>query len=158
LVEIEKLDGCYVLKTDLNKKAADKETVHSRYKDLAQVEWAFRTSKTTHLEMRPVNVRLASRTRGHVFVVMLAYRIVQQLANRWNQINLTIKEGIDELATLCADEIVVKGVPRCNKIPQPRSSLKQLLDAASVSLPEVLPCKSIRAASRKKLPENRITR
>ena len=158
LVEIEKLDGCYVLKTDLNKKAADKETVHSRYKDLAQVEWAFRTSKTVHLEMRPVNVRLASRTRGHVFVVMLAYRIVQELANRWCEMNLTVTEGVNELATLCADEIVVKGVPRCNKIPQPRPSVKQLLDAASVSLPEVLPCKGIRVASRKKLPENRITR
>jgi transposase len=158
LVEIEKLDGCYVLKTDLDKKAADKETVHSRYKDLAQVEWAFRTSKTTHLEMRPVNVRLASRTRGHVFVVMLAYRIVQELANRWERINLTIKEGIDELATLCADEVIVQGAPRYSKIPAPRPSVQELLDAASVSLPEVLPCKGIRAASRKKLPENRITR
>jgi len=38
---------------------ADKKTIHSRYKDLAQVEWAFRTSKTVQLEMRPVNVRLS---------------------------------------------------------------------------------------------------
>ncbi len=35
LAGIERLDGCYVLKTDLNKKTADKETIHSRYKDLA---------------------------------------------------------------------------------------------------------------------------
>jgi len=158
LVEIEKLDGCYVLKTDLHKKAADKKTVHSRYKDLSQVEWAFRTSKTVHLNMRPVNVRLASRTRGHVFVVMLAYRIAQELTHRWNRINLTVKEGIDELSTLCADEIVVKGAPCCSKIPAPRESVQQLLDAASVTLPEILPCKGIRVASRKKLPENRITR
>lgn len=157
LAEIEKLDGCYVLKTDLNKKAADKETIHSRYKDLAQVEWAFRTSKTVHLEMRPVNVRLASRTRGHVFVVMLAYRIAQELANRWNQINLTVEEGVHELTTLCATEVLVEGEPRCNKIPQPRPSVKQLLKFASVCLPEVLPCKGIRVASRKKLPENRLT-
>jgi len=59
LAEIEKLDGCYVLKTDLKKQAASKETIHSRYQDLAQVEWAFRTSKTVQLEMRPVHVRLA---------------------------------------------------------------------------------------------------
>ena len=157
LTEIEKLDGCYVLKTDLNKKAADKETIHSRYKDLAQVEWAFRTSKTVHLEMRPVNVRLASRTRGHVFVVMLAYRIVQELADRWNQINLTVEEGVHELTTLCATEVLVEGEPRCNKIPQPRPSVEQLLKAASVCLPEVLPCKGIRVASRKKLHENRLT-
>jgi len=157
LAEIEKLDGCYVLKTDLNKRIANKETIHCRYKDLAHVEWAFRTSKTVQLELRPVNVRLASRTRGHAFVVMLAYRIVQELANRWNRINLTVQEGIDELKTLCAMEILVAGKPRCNKIPQPRASVKQLLNAASARLPVVLPNKGIRVASRKKLPENRIT-
>ena len=157
LAEIEKLDGCYVLKTDLNTTAADKETIHSRYKDLAHVEWAFRTSKTVQLEMRPVNVRLAGRTRGHVFVVMLAYLIVQELADRWSQINLTVEEGIHELTTLCAMEILVEGEPRCNKIPHPRPSIKQLLKAARVSLPDVLPCKGIRVASRKKLPENRVT-
>ena len=157
LAEIEKLDGCYVLKTDLKKKAADKETIHSRYKDLAQVEWAFRTSKTVHLEMRPVNVRLAGRTRGHVLVVMLAYRMVQELAERWREINLTVAEGIHELTTLCATEVLVNGQPRCNKIPQPRSSIKELLEAASVRLPEVLPCQAARVATRKKLPENRAT-
>lgn len=107
--------------------------------------------------MRPVNVRLASRTRGHVFVVMLAYRIVQELADRWNQINLTVEEGVHELTALCATEVLVEGEPRCNKIPQPRPSVEQLLKAASVCLPEVLPCKGICVVSRKKLPENRVT-
>ena len=153
LAEIEKLDGCYVLKTDLKKKAASKETIHSRYKDLAQVEWAFRTSKTVQLEMRPVNVRLARRTRGHVFVVMLAYRIVQELAHRWHEINLTVAEGIQELTTLCATEMLINDQPRCHKIPQPRLSTKELLKAASVRLPDVLPCKGFRVATRKKLPK-----
>jgi hypothetical protein len=31
--------------------------------------------------MRPIHVRLESRTRGHAFVVMLAYSIIQALAN-----------------------------------------------------------------------------
>lgn len=157
LAEIEKLNGCYVLKTDLHQRSASKETIHSRYKDLAQVEWAFRTSKTVQLEMRPVHVRLASRTRGHVLVVMLAYRIVQELANRWSQINLTVAEGIAELMTLCTTEMLVNNEPRCGKIPQPRPSIAQLLKAASVRLPEVLPCKGFRVATRKKLPENRAT-
>jgi hypothetical protein len=56
LAEASKLDGCYVLKTDLSQAASSKEIVHDRYKDLALVEWAFRESKTVHLEMRPVNV------------------------------------------------------------------------------------------------------
>ena len=65
LAEDSKLDGCYVLKTDLTPKQALKETVHDRYKDLSLVEWAFRTSKTMHLEARPIFVRLASRSRSH---------------------------------------------------------------------------------------------
>ncbi len=80
LWEEEKLDGCYVLKTDLAREKAPKETIHDRYKDLALVEWAFRTSKTVQLEMRPVNVRLEGRTRAHALVVMMAYRIVKELA------------------------------------------------------------------------------
>jgi len=54
LAEATKLDGCYVLKTDLPAAKASKEIVHDRYKDLALVEWAFRSSKTVHLEMRPI--------------------------------------------------------------------------------------------------------
>jgi hypothetical protein len=38
------------LKTDLSQTAASKDVVHDRYKDLALVEWAFRESKTVHLE------------------------------------------------------------------------------------------------------------
>src|SRR5918999_5216400 len=53
---LARLDGCYVIKSDLPKMAADKQTVHDRYKDLTQVEYAFRTMKTTLLEMRGVYV------------------------------------------------------------------------------------------------------
>src|SRR5262249_50263162 len=41
--EAAKLDGCYVLKTDLTPQQAPKELVHDRYTDLASVEHAFRT-------------------------------------------------------------------------------------------------------------------
>jgi transposase len=150
-----KLDGCYVLKTDLRKETVHKETVHARYKDLALVEWAFRTSKTVELEMRPVYVRLADRTRGHAFIVMLAYRIVQELAQRWHDIELTVEEGIKELTTLCATEMVVNGRPSCNKIPEPRPMVRQLLKTAKVQLPDALPCSGVRVATRKKLADQR---
>jgi hypothetical protein len=41
LDEEAKLDGCYVIKTDLQKEVANKKIIHDRYKDLALVEWAF---------------------------------------------------------------------------------------------------------------------
>jgi transposase len=155
LEQKSKLDGCYVLKTDLNAQQCAKEVIHARYKDLALVEWAFRTSKTVELEMRPVYVRLAERTSAHALVVMLAYRIVQELAERWQRLNLTVEDGLKELATLCATEVLIQGQARCNQIPQPRPMLQELFDLAKVKLPEVLPCKGIRVATRKQLSANR---
>ena len=150
-----KLDGCYAIKTDLTKEKASKEIVHGRYKDLTHVEMAFRTSKTVELEMRPINVRLASRTRGHIFVVMLAYKIVQELAIRWREINLTVEEGIKELSTLCAIEIEIPGCGKINKIPEPRESVKNLIKAANVRLPETLPSKGVIVTTKKKLTDRR---
>jgi transposase len=157
LAEVSKLDGCYVLKTDLSRQEASKETIHSRYKDLGLVEKAFRTSKTVHLEMRPVHVHLASRTRGHAFVVMLAYRIVKELARCWKGFDLTVEEGIKQLSGLCAIEMRIKGKASCHKIPEPRDELEQLLKAADVRLPNVLPCSGVRVATRKKLADRRKT-
>jgi transposase len=155
LIEEAKLDGCYVLKTDLAEAAATKEVIHSRYKDLALVESAFRTSKTVELELRPIHVRLASRTRAHAFVVMIAYRIVKELSLRWQNINVTVEEGIKELTTLCASEILVDGVVKINDLPEPRKSVKELLVAAKVRLPKFLPCSGINVTTKKKLQENR---
>ena len=155
LAEISQLDGCYVLKTDLTAQQCAKEVVHARYKDLARVEWAFRTSKTVELEMRPLYLRLAQRTSAHALVVMLAYRIVQELAQRWCTVNLTVQEGLQELTTLCATEVRIKGQTACNQIPQPRPTLQQLLDLAHVSMPSALPCKGIIVATRKHLAVNR---
>ena len=156
LKEEEKLDGCFVLKTDLSKEDASKETIESRYKDLSKVEWAFRTSKTVNLEMRPIHVVLESRTRGHAFVVMLAYRIIQELSQRWASVDLTIEEGIEELSTLCAMEVIINNKPAYNKIPEPRKSIDELLKKARVDLPDVLQSKGIKVATRKKLSQRRL--
>ena len=155
LAERAKLDGCYVLKTDLDRAVADKHRVHARYKDLAQVEWAFRTSKTVELELRPIHVRLASRTRAHVFVVTLAYRIARELARRWRELDTTVQEGIDELKTLCATEILQNGRVLCCQIPEPRPSVRALLDAAEIRLPEALPSKGAHVTTKRKLPTRR---
>jgi len=157
LAEVCKLDGCYVLKTDLTAPQCAKEVVHARYKDLARVEWAFRTSKTVELEMRPLYLRLAERTRAHALVVMLAYRIVQELAERWGTENLTVQEGLQELATLCAMEVRIRGEAACCQIPKPRPTLQRLFDLARVPVPAALPCKGIAVATRKHLATRRKT-
>lgn len=74
-------DGCYVVKTSVLDPGISGEVIYKRYRDLALVETAFRTCKTTFLDLRPIYVRTAPSTRGHVFVVMLAYLIVRELTN-----------------------------------------------------------------------------
>ena len=155
LAEASKLDGCYVLKTDLSQAASSKEIVHDRYKDLALVEWVFRESKTVHLEMRPVNVRLETRTRGHAFVVMLAYSVIRALATLWRDLDLTVKEGLDQLSTLCMSAIILPNRPLSYQLPAPRDGVQQLLDAARVRLPGKIIPKASLVATKSKLPDRR---
>jgi hypothetical protein len=148
-------DGCYVLKTDLSQAASSKDVVHDRYKDLALVEWAFRESKTVHLEMRPVNVRLETRTRGHAFVVMLAYSIIRALATLWRDLDLTVQEGLDQLSTLCLNEILLPDRAVSYQLPTPREGVRQLLDAAAARLPTRIVAQASRVATKAKLPNRR---
>src|SRR6266851_3509658 len=134
--EAAKLDGCYVLKTDLPQTVAGTEVVHERYKDLALVEQAFRTCKTAHLEVRPVYVRTTSSTRGHVLVVMLAYIIIRALRQAWAHLDLTVEEGIAQLATLCVIEVQRAGQEIGCRVPKPRLSSQCLLEAVGMHLPE----------------------
>jgi transposase len=153
--EAAKLDGCYCLKTDVLPEQASKETIHDRYKDLAHVEWAFRTSKTGLLEARPFYVRLETRTRGHLLVVMLAYLLVQELAKCWRDLELTVEEGLDELKSLCTTRVTVKGQSVLHNVPEPRERVQRLLDAAHVTLPKTIADRGVRVSTRKKLVEER---
>jgi len=155
LEQAARLDGCYVIKTDLAASAASKELVHGRYKDLALVEQAFRTSKSVHLETRPIYVRTAAHTRGHVLVVMLAYLIRRELARAWAALDVTVEEGLGHLQTLCSTEIKVQGGGSCLRIPAPGAVARALLAALDLQLPTALPHTQTRVVTHKKLPTRR---
>lgn len=153
--EAARLDGCYVLKTDLPQTVADTEVVQTRYKDLALVEQAFRTCKTSHLEVRPVYVRTAASTRGHALVVMLAYAVIRELRRAWGHLDLTVEEGLAHLGTLCGLEVSVPGQEPLCRIPKPRARSQQLLEALGIQLPAALPQRKVRVVTRTQLPQRR---
>jgi transposase len=157
LEEASLLDGCYVIKTDVPKEAADKQIIHDRYKDLADVERAFRTFKTDFLEVRPVYVQTEQSTRGHVLVVMLSYMIIRKLRRAWQKFDLTVEEGLKQLMTVCSMEMQVKNQASCLKIPRPREQSRQLLKALDIRMPTVLPHRNVRVVTRKKLTKRRKT-
>jgi len=128
------LDGCYVIKTQAPKEVLDKKTAHDRYKDLSMVEFAFRTMKTTMEEIRPVFVRKEERTRGHVFVVMLAYMILKYISDRIYSLGYTRKFAIESLDKIQYIEYNFKG--QTIKVPPKKLSKHQqeILKAIDVEL------------------------
>ena len=104
------LDGCYVLDTDVSSTALTKEQVDARYRDLQKVEGDFRRLKTVLLEMRPIFVRKATRTRGHVFVSMLSLKVARTAEQRLRKIFGTtdsdphtdvLNDALESLSRLC---------------------------------------------------------
>jgi len=152
--EIMILDGCYVLKTDRKKEDISTKEIHDRYKSLADVEWAFRTMKTTLLEMRGIFVRKASRTKAHIFIVMLSYMVAYKLRRCWHDLEVTVEEGISELGSIHTIEV---HFPKMSyqQIPQPRSSTAVLLEKAGITLPDAIPLKGVSVLTRKKLVSER---
>lgn len=69
------LDGIYVVRTSLLPETLTAEQAVSAYKDLSQVEWAFRSLKTMDLQVRPIYHWKSDRIRAHVFLCMLAYYV-----------------------------------------------------------------------------------
>ena len=95
--ELELLDGCYVLETDLPAAVADTNAVHARYMSLMDVERDFRTMKTGLLELRPIFLRKAERTEGHALVTMLALKLVRELDRRVAPLGLTVEDAVARL-------------------------------------------------------------
>jgi hypothetical protein len=78
------LDGIYVIRTNVAEAELEAEAVVRAYKELAEVEQAFRIMKGFALEVAPIRHRLDGRVRAHVFLCMLAryvrWHLERQLA------------------------------------------------------------------------------
>ncbi|MDE0306925.1 MAG: hypothetical protein OXI87_18895, partial [Albidovulum sp.] len=70
-----RLDGVYVVRTSLGASDIGADRAVEAYKALSRVERAFRTMKTSRLEVRPVFVYGEERVRAHVFLCMLACHV-----------------------------------------------------------------------------------
>ena len=112
-----RLDGCYALRTDLPKTVVGKEIVHDRYKghsahirmDVPQLQIRARS------ECGQSYLRDEPHARPRPWCVMLAYLLVHALRQRWRDIDLTVQEGLDRLASLCVVEVIIGGRPSYNQ-------------------------------------------
>jgi hypothetical protein len=111
----QRLDGKYLLSTTDPSLSA--EDVALGYKQLAEVERAFRTLKST-LDLRPIYHRLPERIRSHVLLCWLALLLVRILeretGDSWERIreelarvhlvDLSAKDGAFRVVTRLSDD------------------------------------------------------
>lgn len=76
------LDGCYVIRSNVESGQHSGVQLRDRYKDLKHVEQAFRTMKTSDIQTRPIRHFHEPQVRGHVFACFLAYRVIWELRQR----------------------------------------------------------------------------
>ena len=78
----ESLCGKYVVCTNVKDESLNTTQVRTHYKNLQEVEHAFRDLKSDNISIRPVFHRSESQTRGHVLVCFFAYAIIKEIENK----------------------------------------------------------------------------
>jgi len=69
------LDGIYVIRTSLPEDRMDADETVRSYKNLTNVERAFKSLKSLDLMVRPIRHRTENRVRSHLFLSMLTYYV-----------------------------------------------------------------------------------
>jgi hypothetical protein len=103
------LDGIYVVRTNLPKKALNDAAAVGAYKSLARVERAFRSLKTVDIHLRPIFHWTAPRVRAHVLLCMLAYHVEHHM--RAKLAPMLYDETDHEAAAAMRSNIVARAEP-----------------------------------------------
>jgi len=115
------LCGKYAVCTSVPEQEMTAEQVRGQYKNLKFAEHAFRDLKSENISIRPIYLRNARRTMGHVLLCMFAYAVIKDLEdkffpflktyNRRNKTQLSFYDLIAELKNIKMCELNIgKGV------------------------------------------------
>jgi transposase len=144
----KKLDGIYVIRTNVKAEAMSAPEVVRGYKQLSNVERAFRSLKTVDLKVRPIHHRMADRVRAHVFLCMLAYYVEWHMRRKLAP--LLFEDDDKEAAQQRRDSVVKparrspsadkKAATKHNEEGLPVHSFRSLLaDLATLTLNRIQP-------------------
>lgn len=136
VAEEASLDGIYIIRTSLSQEALSPEDAVRHYKDLSQVEQAFRSIKTMDLLVRPIHHRLEERVRAHLFICMLAYYVKWHMFEAWRSLlfadeDLAAKKERDPVkasqrSTAAHNKVQSKSLPDGSPVQSFQSLLKNL--------------------------------
>jgi hypothetical protein len=94
--------------------------------------------KTGLLEIRPLFLRRADHTRGHVFMVMLSYLLTKEMERSTNHLDITVSELMHDLDRLCLQYQWLADDVRISRLPQPTAAQSEIIQALSIKLPETI--------------------
>ena len=101
-----KIDGKLVVESSCEDLNA--QELIARYKELADIERAFRTLKST-LEIRPIYHWTEKRIRAHVFICVLALQMQRTMRSRLSASPLSVERALQRLQTLKAGTLETPG-------------------------------------------------
>ena len=117
--------------------------MHARSRDLYEVAQDFRTMPTGRLEVRPILVRQAPRTRAHVLVTMVALRVVREMRRALvaafgttddAKMAVTVDDALAAFSRLCVLIYQVRGAA-ITRLPSPDARQAAMLNAVGTPRP-----------------------
>ncbi len=141
------LDGKYIIESTVNEEMTTKQ-VREKYKELQNVEHAFRDLKTDKLNIRPLYHRNEDQTRGHVFVCMFSYAIIKEIEklvypwlrkyNKKNNRKLSYKDIVDELNNIKTSELEIGYRLKKMMIPKLNPIQTELIKLFNIKIEEMI--------------------
>jgi transposase len=134
----EKLDGKFVLLCRTKSYWLSTSQVVETYKDLWEIEWAFRDLKS-FIELRPMRHYKDNRVRGHVQICVWALLIQRVLQKKLDEAGIGMTSGmaLESLRTIKVVETQV-GPKKTAFVTPPNPRNQSILNALGLRLPRVL--------------------
>jgi transposase len=133
-----KADGCWDgLKGYLTNSKLDKQKVIENYKQLWQIEKAFRISKTD-LRVRPIYHRLPKRIAAHLIIAFCAYKLYKELERQLKIKNSSLSpaKAMEIMKTIYQVQVVLpKSQKEANILFAHQEEQIQLLKLFNISQP-----------------------
>lgn len=76
------LAGKYIVTTNISEEKMDKKQIRGHYRNLSEIEHAFRDFKSDNIQVRPVYHRNEHQTRGHILMSMFSYAIIKEMETK----------------------------------------------------------------------------
>jgi len=142
------LDGKYIIESTVAKDNMSTKQVRKKYKELQNVEHAFRDMKTDKLNIRPIFHVNEAQTRGHVSVCMFSYAIVKELEtsiypwvktyNKENNCKLSYHDIMDELNNIKVSELEIGHQLKKILVPELNTIQSEMVKLFNIKIMDVM--------------------